>query len=446
MAPPFKSNDALAVNYDKDALLYFSFGRSVSTYNITTKAWQIGTTLPVNPTNSYTVYGFQVAIDPSAAMTYIPSMEADKFIICSYNTIQGNNPNITKTPVPNAPVAYSWYAVVWSTVRKSLLFYGGRSVSAVETPVLDLTEYQPSNGQWTTVKTQGATTPGQSEGPCMASAYGGMKIVMFGNNKAPWSVFILDVKTLVWTKGADAKPGQERVPAGCTVVGDFFIIAGGADANGLSPGQLVLVYNIKLNLWTDSYEAPHTPSVSTSVGNSTTTATSSPIVDQEQASGGGMPLGAKIGIIAGGSSTLVILLSCAAFLIRRRKVRKSSPTDITEKDLPIPKIESTEGDKNIGNNDNNDNNDNNNMSDNNNNTDDIDKAGDEVRLRDILASLDYLTNRFDQQHGNQGEEAIYDEDEIDELYEDDPNYPPYSGEDMEPVLDLEYEGGYYDPY
>ena len=58
-------------------------------------------------------------------------------------------------------------------------------------------------------------------------AYNGMKMVLFGNTIAPYSVFILDVKTLVWTKGAGPKLDQERWSATCTVVNDYFIVVGG---------------------------------------------------------------------------------------------------------------------------------------------------------------------------------------------------------------------------
>ncbi|KAF9939214.1 hypothetical protein BGZ67_009795 [Mortierella alpina] len=401
-------SSALAVGYDKNTLLYFSSNRTLSTYNIAPKTWQVGTLLPAAP--KYTVYGTQVATDPSTGITYIPSMDdgagvaASALIMCSYNTIQGSNPNITKTVVQSAPLLYQYFGAVWSTVRKSVLFYGGVSGPQSDVAAMELMEYQPSNSLWATVIMNDDVKDfsDQCESPFSHSGY--------RNN--------------IFDKSA-------------------------------------LVYNIKLNQWTDSYEAPHTPTVSTGAGNSSTTETASPAAEQEQLSGEGMPLGAKIGIIAGGSSTLVILLTCGAFLIRRRKMRKSSQTYAIDKELPKLNLESTEEDKNKHNNDSNDSNDNNDNNNeindnndgnnNNDNTDDADKAGDNIQLRDILASLDYLTNRFDQQqqHDNQGEEAMFNC-EVDELYEDDPDYVPYAGEDMDPysssVLDLEYEGGDYNPY
>ncbi|KAF9575826.1 hypothetical protein EC968_001614 [Mortierella alpina] len=324
---------ALAVNYDKNSLLYFNSHRTTSVYNITSKTWQVGTRLTGNvlPTS---IYGNQVATDPSTGIAYIPSVEhVDNFPIYSYNTLQGYNPNATKTIVPGVSIPYDGYGAVWSTVRKSILFYGGRIQGFYR---VGLMEYQPTNNQWTSVKTQGDTTPGNSSWPCMSSAYNGSKIVMFGTNREPYSVFILDVKTLVWTKGADPKAGEERSDAACTVVGDYFIIAGGSPPARGGILQPVIVYNIKLNHWTDSYVAPHKPAASTSVEHSpttTTTGTIPPVVDQEQPIVGGMPSGAKIAIIASGSSILVILLICGAFLVRRRKTRKSRQTTVSDKSV-----------------------------------------------------------------------------------------------------------------
>ncbi len=97
--------------------------------------------------------------------------------------------------------------------------------------------------------------------------------------------------------------------------------------------QPVIVYNIKLDKWTDSYEAPNTSSGSDDKGNSLSMQ-ASPVADQEQPSSQGMPLGAKIGLIAGASSILLIVLASGAFLIRRRKMRKIGQVNVSHKKLP----------------------------------------------------------------------------------------------------------------
>ncbi|KAF9572176.1 hypothetical protein EC968_010183 [Mortierella alpina] len=138
----------------------------------------------------------------------------------------------------------------------------------------------------------------------MAPAYNGTKIVMFGTTTEPNPIFILDVKTLVWTKGAEPKgagPNDDysRNGAACGVVGDYLIVAGGTMTS--SNKQPIVLYNIKLNQWTDSYEPSQAPTLSTGAGNPSLTETASPVAEQGQSSGEGMPSGAKIGVIAAGA-------------------------------------------------------------------------------------------------------------------------------------------------
>ena len=98
--------------------------------------------------------------------------------------------------------------------------------------------------------------------------------------------------------------------------------------------QEVLVYNIKLDEWTDSYEPPQTPTISASVETASATATAAPVTEQGQSSGEDMTSRARTAAIAGASSAVVILLICGAFLIQRRKMRKTSQSDVIDKNHP----------------------------------------------------------------------------------------------------------------
>ncbi|CAO3563382.1 unnamed protein product [Mortierella alpina] len=350
---PFMQISPLVVNNDKKSLIYFDSNRSPSVYNITTKTWQLGTLLTAPNTTDLqrSVYTNQVATDPSTGVAYILSMEnlpgpsnPDKtFTIYTHNTLQDyttDNKKITSTI--GFYFMYTTLSAVWSSVRKSVLVYGyDQDNSGSIQDYTALMEYQPSTNNWTELLSSGSSeapkgiiTPGATRDACMASAYNGTKIVLFGTLTAPYSVFILDVKTLVWTKGAAPKPGQERNGAVCTVVDNYFIVAGGTLIDNK---QRVLVYNIKLDQWTDTYEAaPQSPTTSTGVE------TASPVEEQTQHSGDGIPLGAKIGIIVGASGALVVTLICGALLIRRRKIGKSSHADVKAEDLHKKNIEWTE--------------------------------------------------------------------------------------------------------
>ncbi|KAF9272261.1 hypothetical protein BGZ68_002565, partial [Mortierella alpina] len=100
---PYLYLSALAVNYDKNSLLYFNSHRTPSVYNITTKTWLLGTRLtdPSSTELPKAIYGNQVATDPSTGIAYIPSVEhLDNFPMYSYNTRQNHVTNPTKTIVP----------------------------------------------------------------------------------------------------------------------------------------------------------------------------------------------------------------------------------------------------------------------------------------------------------------------------------------------------------
>ncbi|KAF9946808.1 hypothetical protein BGZ72_011110 [Mortierella alpina] len=323
----------------------------------------------------------------------------------TYNTLHGYTANITKTLIPGAPYSYRGFAAVWSTVRNSVLFYGGYVGDSLDSPYVGLMEYQPSNNQWVNITSHGANAPGPVRMPCMDSgianepydisvmvnvgyshywrlimlvnalnrlhpAYNGTKIVMFGSDRdEPYSVYILDAKTLVWTRGTDPRRhGRETVDPliACTVVGDYLIVTGGmfgcntlwnsllgislTSVNPLSLSAYgideIVLYNIKLNEWTDSYEPPQMSTISTSVETPSTTATAAPVAEQRQPSGEEMASGARTATIAGASSALVILLICGAFLIRRRKMRKISQVGDIDKNLPKYSPECTAKNKN----------------------------------------------------------------------------------------------------
>ena len=51
------------------------------------------------------------------------------------------------------------------------------------------------------------------------------------------SIYILDVKTMVWTQGTDADPSQNRTGMACTVAGDNFVAWGGKMAADMCPAS-----------------------------------------------------------------------------------------------------------------------------------------------------------------------------------------------------------------
>ncbi|KAG9072224.1 hypothetical protein KI688_006448 [Linnemannia hyalina] len=68
------------------------------------------------------------------------------------------------------------------------------------------------------------------------------------------SIYLLDLKTLVWTRGVDADPSQKRLNMACTVAGDNFIAWGGDSyPTRVGPIGTLIIYNLKINQWTAQF-------------------------------------------------------------------------------------------------------------------------------------------------------------------------------------------------
>ncbi|KAF9983904.1 hypothetical protein BGZ75_004544 [Mortierella antarctica] len=65
----------------------------------------------------------------------------------------------------------------------------------------------------------------------MVPAYNGTKMVVFGGvnvaRQTVAGIYVLDVETMIWTKGKDIDPLLSRSDMACSVAGDNFIAWGG---------------------------------------------------------------------------------------------------------------------------------------------------------------------------------------------------------------------------
>ncbi|KAF9954042.1 hypothetical protein BGZ72_004962 [Mortierella alpina] len=422
----FQMLGALAVDNDKKSLIFFH-NNMTQEYSLNARAWVAGKTA-----DGPAAY-IQVATDPSTGIAYI-SAPGDHLGMIAYNTRQRKIVNTIVSPIPHVS---SGQSAVWSTIRKSVLVYGGFLYNEWK---MGLVEYKPSTGQWYNI-TNGATAtaPRSVDGSCMASAYNGTKIVMFGNhNPTDCWLYTLDIKTMTWTRGPVVDQHKARGGPVCTVVGDYLIVVGGNPSfTNLSP-QPVQVFNLKLNQWASSYVAPTPPMASTPTGNSTTetststvqgqpsislketpTPTPTPAAEEGRLTSEEVSPAKKAGIIAGGSLGVLIIISSGVFIIRRRKTQKAHQPNVVDKDVPNHNTEDMELKKN-------NNNDQNNS---------LEEAANEhynTQVRDIFASLDYLSNRIHQRRNNLRDEGISSGNQRGEIYEVDTNYPSYSNAELDP--------------
>ncbi|KAG0051314.1 hypothetical protein BGZ83_003874 [Gryganskiella cystojenkinii] len=256
----------MALSKDKQNLIIYDStptAPGISVFNIANGTWQPKHALPSNPLAS-DYYGLRSAVDPSSGLMYIPTGTKDNQTL-AYDPQSGSS---SMLPNPAASImnpVVVFYSVVWSTVRNSLIIYGGRGITLnyiVPNPYLAEIVPGPS-AAWHALAATGQV-PGAVERHCMVSAYGGTKMVLFGGctvtRQSLGSIYILDVNTLSWTKGPDVDPAQNRSGMACAVAGDNFIAWGGEHyETSIINLSSTVVFNLKTNQWTDQFSLISSP-------------------------------------------------------------------------------------------------------------------------------------------------------------------------------------------
>ncbi|KAF9286091.1 hypothetical protein BGZ68_003252 [Mortierella alpina] len=220
-----------------------------------------GTWLTGNSSTSFTNKGgLGAATDPATGLIYVINGFSNNG---SYSMLQYSLTTGTFNSIPMNPLMVTLVdsAVVWSTVRKSMLVYGGWR-SGEGTLLQGLYEFVPDggNGVWRLLPENG-DTPVARKAHCLVPAYGGTKMILFGGflgvgDRVSSDIYSLDMPTLTWTKLTDPGEPYARAYHACAVSNDMFISWGGADKNwNVTRNNPTLVYNLKKNVWQDTYSA-----------------------------------------------------------------------------------------------------------------------------------------------------------------------------------------------
>ncbi|KAF9982086.1 Acyl-CoA-binding domain-containing protein 5 [Mortierella antarctica] len=286
--------------------------QGVFTFSLPDRTWGAPVGLPIGFS---TMFKLKAALDPGTSLVYVPygMGTGENMAVYSSNT-RSYLPSAPMTPaVVIAPGSYG-YSSVWSTQRNSVLVYGGRTAVASANTLL--AEYSPIQKTWLRVETTGEL-PGELSGHCMVPAYNGTKMIVFGGNHftrgVQGSIYILDLKSLSWSKGAEAEPNHRRSDMACTASGDNFVAWGGETAgSNVNTFGTPIVYNLKTNAWTTEYLI---------LPESVPGSTPSP-------SPGSTPPSTTKGIngagIGGGVAVAVILILAALFVYKRHRSRKDT--------------------------------------------------------------------------------------------------------------------------
>ncbi|KAG0257489.1 hypothetical protein BG011_003938 [Mortierella polycephala] len=221
--PPVTWGHSMTLSHDSQTVTLWDRKRSYK-FNLKTMIWDTPLPLPGNPNDEDSVRAVK---DPGGEIVYIPNGGVNGTNMAAYDSVG----NVLELPMPPPSIMrseVSGYSAVWSTLRGTMLLYGG-SDSAAANPqgIPFLVEYNPKTNIWSRVSTSG-TSPGDLYYHCMVPASDGTKMVVFGGGdiatRTPLgSIYILDLGSMSWTKGVDIEQGRERSSMACTVAGDSFI-------------------------------------------------------------------------------------------------------------------------------------------------------------------------------------------------------------------------------
>ncbi|KAG0254621.1 hypothetical protein BG011_005619 [Mortierella polycephala] len=223
--PPAAEAHSMTISQDSRTLTLW-VGDLTYSFNLMTMTWTGPEILSKNATNCPALRAVK---DLRSGDVYVPEgyNEGTQMAIYRYNG------RFSWAPMPTAAVMplESWlYSAVWSTLRGTMLLYGGNDLDSDQGSQF-LVEYDPRTNAWSRIPTRGIS-PGDIYNHCMVPAYNGTKMVVFGgqHNKmvgSLGSIYVLDLESMSWTKGADVDRALWRSNMACTVAGDNFVAWGG---------------------------------------------------------------------------------------------------------------------------------------------------------------------------------------------------------------------------
>ncbi|KAG0042936.1 hypothetical protein BGZ83_012013 [Gryganskiella cystojenkinii] len=307
-----------------------------NSFDLQTNIWSsvVVTAQAPTPANTYPHLQGQTAVtDPNTGLVYV----IGGFWNTTYNRLMIMNP-ANKTLLHNEAAAnvntssLTSASAVWSTVRKTILVFGGSRVinpNQLSGIGLDsIPEYNPATSAWTSMTTSG-DIPTRRLDHCAAANDDGTKIILFGgsldSNTFFNTIYILDIATGKWTQGKPAP--QFRTRMACTFNQHQFIAWGGSSGDDRSTmlEPSVAVYDVDYDQWSLDYSsvtptAPPPP-VPSSGGN-----------DNGSSGGGSKMSGAVIGGAAAGGAAVLALSAIAVFLFYRNRKMKEEVKQQAMKD------------------------------------------------------------------------------------------------------------------
>ncbi|KFH63665.1 hypothetical protein MVEG_10359 [Podila verticillata NRRL 6337] len=313
-----------------------------ASYNIQTSISTPSASIP--PFNN--MVGLRAVTDATTGDVIIPNGYFSTNLSSTY-TMRYTPSTSTTTPLLQSLDLnnLTFYAIAWSNTARAAFMFGGYYPST-QTSTAGFYRLDSGATAWTKLETTGPPTARESA--CMVPASNGTKLVVFGGLSTSGAflgdIYILDVATSTWSKGADGGETRARTGHVCAASGDKFVTWGGEGALSVSdPSKVetVSVYSMTTNTWLDQYLVPG--SAVPPPPPPTTDPTSVP-----QAPNPNIP------IVAGGCAVgLVVITAVLIWIYRRREARlrelsslmyaqPSAPQDVDEgsqlEDVPLSTI------------------------------------------------------------------------------------------------------------
>lgn len=161
-SPPWKalpsgpptSSKSMAVSPDKSSIVVYDLLNGISTFNISRNQW---TSTLVK--NTFSVgNGLAAVANPDNGKAYIPlnqqaPLSGMQMIVIPFP----NGTAYSFSGLPAKPVTLLYYyGAVWSSMRGTILYYGGGSLSTLGNGNTQFTEFSPSKNTWEDVVSLGA--------------------------------------------------------------------------------------------------------------------------------------------------------------------------------------------------------------------------------------------------------------------------------------------------
>ncbi|KAG0081693.1 hypothetical protein BGZ93_001501 [Podila epicladia] len=209
-----------------------------------------------------------------------------------------------------------YYASAWSASESAYYVFGGWN----QVYSNSLVRFDVASNKWSNITAPGS--PAARDVACMAAAYGGTKLVLFGGEALTGKevlseIYVFDTVKGTWFKGPDGGPSRARAGGVCGVSGDALVLWGGyTELVTRGPVQEILsVYNLKTNTWQQRFNdlGNVDDGSGSGSGNGTGTVLNPPLTTSP---------GPNVAAIVGGVAAAVVIVAIVMFTLYRRKKAK----------------------------------------------------------------------------------------------------------------------------